>query len=94
MATGGNNTGPMADATASSANDPAPPMIIPAIPDAGDLQATVQLRTRDETSLLLEALQTMTTDLRSLIGRVQSATEAVAGTVSSLRQPGPTKSRW
>jgi methyl-accepting chemotaxis protein WspA len=55
---------------------------------AGDLRATVQLRTRDETSLLLEALQTMTTDLRSLIGRVQSATEAVAGTVSSLQTTG------
>jgi len=55
---------------------------------AGDLRAAVTVRTRDETALLLEALQTMTSDLRSLIGRVQSATEAVAGTVSSLQVTG------
>jgi methyl-accepting chemotaxis protein WspA len=55
---------------------------------AGDLRATVTVHTRDETALLLEALQTMTGDLRSLIGRVQSATEAVAGTVSSLQTTG------
>ncbi|MEY3032591.1 MAG: Methyl-accepting chemotaxis protein McpC, partial [Planctomycetota bacterium] len=55
---------------------------------AGDLRASVTVRTRDETALLLGALQTMTSDLRSLIGRVQSATEALAGTVSSLQVTG------
>lgn len=55
---------------------------------AGDLRAAVTVRTNDETALLLEALQTMTGDLRSLIGRVQSATEAVASTVSSLQTTG------
>lgn len=55
---------------------------------AGDLRAEVDVETRDETALLLAALQTMTNDLRSLIGRVQSATEALGGTVSSLQTTG------
>jgi len=52
---------------------------------AGNLRATVPGGMRDETGLLLEALQTMAGDLRSLIGRVQSATAAVTGAVSSLQ---------
>lgn len=55
---------------------------------AGDLRAAVAIHTRDETALLLAALQTMTGDLRSLIGRVQSATEAVAGAVATLQTTG------
>ena len=55
---------------------------------AGDLSTTIQIETRGETALLLEALQTMTTDLHSLISGVQLATDAVAGTASTLQSTG------
>jgi len=55
---------------------------------AGDLSTTMQIETRGETALLIEALQTMTTDLRSLISGVQVATDAVAGTASTLQSTG------
>ena len=55
---------------------------------AGDLSTTIQIETRGETALLLDALQTMTTDLHSLISGVQLATDAVAGTASTLQSTG------
>jgi len=55
---------------------------------AGDLRGTIAVSSRDETALLQEALLTMTADLRTLIGRVQTSTDAIATTTSILQSTG------
>jgi methyl-accepting chemotaxis protein WspA len=55
---------------------------------AGDLRGTIAVCSRDETALLQEALLTMTADLRTLIGRVQTSTDAIATTTSILQSTG------
>ena len=55
---------------------------------AGDLREEVSILSRDETAILLESLQTMTKDLRMLIGRVQTSSDALTNTSSSLQVTG------
>ena len=55
---------------------------------AGDLREEVSISSRDETAILLESLQTMTKDLRMLIGRVQTSSDALTNTSSSLQVTG------
>ncbi len=55
---------------------------------AGDLREDVSILSRDETAILLESLQTMTRDLRMLIGRVQNSSDALTNTSSTLQETG------
>ena len=55
---------------------------------AGDLRGDVSVLSRDETAILLESLQTMTTDLRFLIGRVQNSSDTLTNTSSKLQATG------
>ena len=55
---------------------------------AGDLRGDVSVLSRDETAILLESLQTMTQDLRFLIGRVQNSSDALTNTSSKLQATG------
>ena len=55
---------------------------------AGDLRDDVSILSRDETAILLESLQTMTQDLRLLIGRVQTSSDALTNTSSTLQATG------
>lgn len=54
----------------------------------GDLRGNVSVFSRDETAILLESLQTMTNDLRSLIGRVQNSSDTLTNTSSKLQATG------
>jgi methyl-accepting chemotaxis protein WspA len=51
----------------------------------GDLRATVDITTDDETGALLDAIQTMTGDLRGLIGRIQRSSVALMSTATAIQ---------
>ena len=51
----------------------------------GDLRATVDVTSDDETGALLEAIQTMTGDLRGLIGRIQRSSVALMSTATAIQ---------
>jgi methyl-accepting chemotaxis protein WspA len=51
----------------------------------GDLRATVDVTSDDETGALLEAIQTMTGDLRGLIGRIQHSSVALMSTATAIQ---------
>jgi len=51
----------------------------------GDLRATVGSTTDDETGALLGAIQTMTNDLRGLIGRIQHSSVALISTATAIQ---------
>jgi methyl-accepting chemotaxis protein WspA len=51
---------------------------------AGDLTATVQVKAPGEAGLLLQAIRKMTTDLRSLIGRIQHSSVALLSTATEI----------
>jgi methyl-accepting chemotaxis protein WspA len=51
----------------------------------GDLRATVGTTTDDETGALLGAIQTMTNDLRGLIGRIQHSSVALISTATAIQ---------
>ncbi len=52
---------------------------------AGDLRADVTASTDDETGALLTAIQTMTNDLRGLIGRIQRSSVALISTATAIQ---------
>jgi len=51
----------------------------------GDLRASVGSTTDDETGALLGAIQTMTNDLRGLIGRIQHSSVALISTATAIQ---------
>lgn len=51
----------------------------------GDLRAAVDVTSDDETGALLAAIQTMTSDLRGLIGRIQHSSVALMGTATAIQ---------
>ena len=51
----------------------------------GDLRANVGVMSDDETGALLEAIQTMTNDLRGLIGRIQKSSVALISTATAIQ---------
>jgi methyl-accepting chemotaxis protein WspA len=51
----------------------------------GDLRADVAATTDDETGALLTAIQTMTNDLRGLIGRIQRSSVALISTATAIQ---------
>jgi methyl-accepting chemotaxis protein WspA len=51
----------------------------------GDLRATVGTASDDETGALLTAIQTMTNDLRGLIGRIQKSSVALISTATAIQ---------
>jgi len=51
----------------------------------GDLRAAVDVTSDDETGALLAAIQTMTSDLRGLIGRIQHSSVALMSTATSIQ---------
>ena len=51
----------------------------------GDLRANVAATTDDETGALLTAIQTMTNDLRGLIGRIQRSSVALISTATAIQ---------
>ena len=51
----------------------------------GDLRADVTASTDDETGALLTAIQTMTNDLRGLIGRIQRSSVALISTATAIQ---------
>jgi methyl-accepting chemotaxis protein WspA len=51
----------------------------------GDLRADVGLTSDDETGALLAAIQTMTNDLRGLIGRIQHSSVALISTATAIQ---------
>jgi methyl-accepting chemotaxis protein WspA len=51
----------------------------------GDLRATVDVSSDDETGALLDAIQTMTGDLRGLIGRIQRSSVALMSTATAIQ---------
>jgi methyl-accepting chemotaxis protein WspA len=52
---------------------------------AGDLRTDVSATTDDETGALLTAIQTMTNDLRGLIGRIQRSSVALISTATAIQ---------
>ena len=52
---------------------------------SGDLRADVGLTSNDETGALLVAIQTMTNDLRGLIGRIQVSSVTLNGTATVIQ---------
>ena len=52
---------------------------------SGDLRADVGLTSNDETGALLAAIQTMTNDLRGLIGRIQHSSVALISTATAIQ---------
>lgn len=52
---------------------------------SGDLRATVDITNDDETGALLAAIQTMTADLRGLIGRIQRSSVALMSTATAIQ---------
>ena len=55
---------------------------------AGDLRAEMGTISDDETGALLGAIQTMTTDLRALIGRIQMSTATLDATATVMQSTG------
>jgi methyl-accepting chemotaxis protein WspA len=51
----------------------------------GDLRARVGITSDDETGALLAAIQTMTNDLRGLIGRIQKSSVALISTATAIQ---------
>ena len=51
----------------------------------GDLRASVDVTSDDETGALLSAIQTMTSDLRGLIGRIQHSSVALMSTATAIQ---------
>lgn len=51
----------------------------------GDLRAQVSITSDDETGALLAAIQTMTNDLRGLIGRIQKSSVALISTATAIQ---------
>jgi methyl-accepting chemotaxis protein WspA len=51
----------------------------------GDLRADVGVTSDDETGALLTAIQTMTNDLRGLIGRIQTSSVALISTATAIK---------
>ncbi len=51
----------------------------------GDLRASVGITSDDETGALLTAIQTMTNDLRGLIGRIQRSSVALISTATAIQ---------
>jgi len=51
----------------------------------GDLRASVNVTTDDETGALLGAIRTMTNDLRGLIGRIQKSSVALISTATAIQ---------
>lgn len=51
----------------------------------GDLRAAVDITTDDETGALLESIETMTRDLRGLIGRIQHSSVALMSTATAIQ---------
>ncbi len=51
----------------------------------GDLRANVGIASDDETGALLAAIQTMTNDLRGLIGRIQKSSVALISTATAIQ---------
>ncbi len=51
----------------------------------GDLRANVGVTSDDETGALLAAIQTMTNDLRGLIGRIQKSSVALISTATAIQ---------
>ena len=52
---------------------------------AGDLRADVGTPSNDETGALLKAIQTMTSDLRGLIGRIQHSSSTLGATATAIQ---------
>ena len=52
---------------------------------SGDLRANVGITSDDETGALLTAIQTMTNDLRGLIGRIQKSSVALISTATAIQ---------
>ncbi len=52
---------------------------------AGDLRADVGSTSNDETGALLVAIQTMTNDLRALIGRIQQSSVTLSATATAIQ---------
>lgn len=55
---------------------------------AGDLRAEMGTISEDETGALLDAIHTMTTDLRALIGRIQMSTATLDATATVMQSTG------
>ena len=55
---------------------------------AGDLRAEMGTTSEDETGALLDAIHTMTTDLRALIGRIQMSTATLDATATVMQSTG------
>jgi methyl-accepting chemotaxis protein WspA len=51
----------------------------------GDLRADIGITSDDETGALLAAIQTMTNDLRGLIGRIQKSSVALISTATAIQ---------
>ncbi|MEI8031133.1 MAG: MCP four helix bundle domain-containing protein, partial [Comamonadaceae bacterium] len=45
---------------------------------AGDLTSTIEVKTKDETGMLLQALKDMNENLKKIVGEVRSGTEAIS----------------
>ena len=54
----------------------------------GDLRAEMGTMSEDETGALLDAIHTMTTDLRALIGRIQMSTATLDATATVMQSTG------
>ncbi len=52
---------------------------------AGDLRGQITVHSDDETGALLTAIQTMTNDLRGLIGRIQKSSVALISTATAMQ---------
>ena len=52
---------------------------------AGDLRGQIAVHSDDETGALLTAIQTMTNDLRGLIGRIQKSSVALISTATAMQ---------
>ena len=55
---------------------------------SGDLRAEMGTTSADETGALLDAIHTMTTDLRALIGRIQMSTATLDATATVMQSTG------
>ena len=53
---------------------------------SGDLSSDIEVRSRDETGQLMQALQEMNVSLRNIVSEVRSGTDAIAGAASEIAQ--------
>ncbi len=53
---------------------------------AGDLSTAIEVHSKDETGQLLQAMQTMTLQLKDMVGKVTQATDQVSSAASEIAQ--------